>query len=441
MTGLEGWHNTERQNFEQGNQGEAVSLSRSVQDFYQPAERKQNVESLPWALDFGTGADLYQSAAYTGERLSARIFMADETEQKLDAPKIKAPSDALARPSVIRTKEDEAIWDEMQKPHKLGKHESATHIGLSPEVIAEMQAKGQASKLEFFDSAAEGALAALQKPPVEQVLIASNITPGVPHIEQMQQYPDTQSDSDKPKIVQNFDYNGGLPTLVPSPEQLGITPELIKNVGQAVGDGIYQQKHFYRGHIGETMASIPETSWSQAYKAYPEFAQAGLSEKQVTELMQAITRNELFFYDLGDKQDDDSMRNTGKPFQYPFHERNPGSATLGVSQVSLDGVKKFEKEFPLQMGKFKGHEAEALLDAKNAPMIIAAVLAHNIRDYTGHYPINEQTLAYSFNPDVPGEKGKKPPVDETLKESAHYANVMRQLAIIRGQVVPKPDEK
>jgi len=413
----------------------AMQLGQEVQTLFSVSLE------LPQAVDFCSLADLYGACAYTSETSSDHMLMTDDVEQKLDAPKIQPPSDALTRPSVIRTKEDEAIWENMQKPHKLGEHESATHIGLTPEVIAEMQAKGQASKLEFFDSAAEGALAALQKPPAEQVLIASNITPNVPNLEQMQQYEDVQSDSEKPKIAQNFEYNGGLPTLVPSPEQLGITPELIKNVGQAVGDGIYRQKHFYRGHIGEAMASIPETSWTEAYKAYPEFAKAGLSEKQVTELMQAITRNELFFYDFADKQDDDSMRNTGKPYQYPFHERTPGSATLGVSQVSLDGVQKFENEFPLQMGKFKGHEGEALLDPKNAPMIIAAVLAHNIRDYTGHYPINERTLAYSFNPDVPGEKGKKPPVDETLKESEHYANVMRQLAIIRGQVVPKPDEQ
>lgn len=49
--------------------------------------------------------------------------MVDETEQKLDAPKIQTPSDALTRSSVNRTKEDEAIWDDMQKRHKLGKNE------------------------------------------------------------------------------------------------------------------------------------------------------------------------------------------------------------------------------------------------------------------------------------------------------------------------------
>lgn len=126
--------------------------------------------------------------------------------------------------------------------------------------------------------------------------------------------------------------------------------------------------------------------------------------------------------------------------QYPFKDRKAGEATLGVSQVSLDGVRKFEIEFPEQMARYVGREAEALLNPIEAPMMVAAVLAHNIKCYRGHYPINEGTLAYSFNPDVSGEKGKKPPTDETLKQSDHYANVMRQLAIIRGQVQPRPDE-
>ncbi len=153
MTRLE---NSEQKTFApSAGQLDREGLSQSAQNFFQPIDRASAGQlDLPWALDFGTGTDLYQSAAYTGERPSLSALMADEPEQKLDTPKIQAASDALTRPSVIRTKEDEAIWDEMQKPHKLGKHESATHIGLSPEVIAEMQAKGQASKLEFFDSAA-----------------------------------------------------------------------------------------------------------------------------------------------------------------------------------------------------------------------------------------------------------------------------------------------
>jgi hypothetical protein len=55
--------------------------------------------------------------------------MADETEQKLEAPKVQPAADSLTQPNSIRTKEDEAIWAKMQEPHKIGEHESATHIG------------------------------------------------------------------------------------------------------------------------------------------------------------------------------------------------------------------------------------------------------------------------------------------------------------------------
>ena len=120
--------------------------------------------------------------------------MPDEIEQKTEVAKIQPPSDSIAKPSVIRTREEEAIWEQMQQ--KDTKHESATHIGLSPEVIKELEARGLGQKLTLFDSKAEEALAALQKPQTEQTLIASNVAPTVPNLQQMQQYEDIQSDMD-----------------------------------------------------------------------------------------------------------------------------------------------------------------------------------------------------------------------------------------------------
>lgn len=129
MTGLEGWHNTERQNFGPGNQGEAAGLSRSVQSFYQPIERSQTAENLPSALDFGTGTDLYRSAAYTGGSLSARSFMTDEVEQKLEAPKIKAPSDATTEAGVIS---GQANQDRHAEAFKLAHLTDRTPSGIMP---------------------------------------------------------------------------------------------------------------------------------------------------------------------------------------------------------------------------------------------------------------------------------------------------------------------
>ncbi|MBI2811358.1 MAG: hypothetical protein HYX67_11080 [Candidatus Melainabacteria bacterium] len=355
--------------------------------------------------------------------------MSDEVEKKIENPPAARSLEEIVRASQFTDKNKQNSWSEATVDYRTTQKDSATMEALSDARIAEIKAAGGFQKFELFDSTAEAS-------PSDQVLIASSIVPNVPNLEQKHQYQDIQSDSQQPKIAQYSDSYMPPPTLVPSFEQLG-----LDQIWHGLAELQHHVKHQFRGHIGETMNAIPDHAWSDAYNKFPQFQEVGMTEKQATELMQAIARNELFFYDLGDALDDKSMRETGKPMQYPFKDRPAGAATLGVSQVSLDGVKKFEGEFPSQMAQYAGHEAEALLDPRQAPMIIAAVLAHNIRDYKGHYAINERTLAYSFNPDVPGEKGKKLPTDETLKESEHYANVMRQLAIIRGQVLPKPDEQ
>lgn len=320
--------------------------------------------------------------------------MADETEQKLDAPKIQAPSDALARPSVIRTKEDEAIWDEMQKPHKLGKHESATHIGLSPEVIAEMQAKGQASKLEFFDSAAEGALAALQKPATEHVLIASNITPGVPNIEQMQQYPEIQSDSDK-QIAQYSDGYMPPPTIL---------PDFLIKAGIEIWNETEKPLAGLEDKLmAATTASNPN-AWEDAAKKFPQLADVSPA------LMRAYTRNELAFYGREDLAQDMTAAGGHSLGSNP---------TLGMAQITAKGVHEFEQKYP-QLRAFlaskgysgPGHEMQALLDPECVPMIVAAKTASIVEDMHKHgiqKPTSEQ-IAYAFNPDVfsyPDGKGGK----------------------------------
>lgn len=433
MTRIEDWQQPEQKTFAAA---DVAWLSQSTQNFFQPiANGSGRKEDLPWALDFGTGADLYQSAAYTGERLSARAIMADDVEQKLDAPKIQPPSDAVARPSVIRTKEDEAIWDKMQEPHKLGKHESATHIGLSPEVIAEMQKKGQASKLEFFDSAAEGALAALQKPSTEQVLLASNITPSVPNIEQKEQYQDVQSDSQTAKIAQNLEYDGRPPTLLPDPRMMQIVTESVVKAGaEAFKYGI---EHPYRGRESMELAKIPEATWTQAYSAFPELASLGA--EKTTQLMKAIIANELHHYDVKDT--------AIEGFANQLQAAGPlDGITMAVTQITVKGVRNAASELEKEVTEGKRHDnplkkylgmdnrqiLSALHDPKEAPLLVAANLAHNARMYSRHsYPITADTLGYGFNPDLPDPTGKlehdlMPPIKE-LENSPHVKNIRKWL--------------
>ncbi len=196
----------------------------------------------------------------------------------------------------------------------------------------------------------------------------------------------------------------------------------------------------YRGDITSKMNEVPEQAWNQAFEAFPQFKRAGLSEQQATQLMQGIMRNELYNFDQMDNADELAIRRTGKPA--PIH-RNPDDATVGYSQISINGVKARETEFPDQLGKFKGHEIAALEDPKSAPLLIAATLAHNIKMYENHrIPVTEQSLAYSYNPDVKDQSGhnKLLPTASDLNSSNHVKNVMHQLAIIRGTEKPKPGE-
>jgi len=368
----------------------ALQLSQHVQKFFKPGGFTTEPEASE-ILDCGSLQNLYGASAYTSESPTSNLLMTDDTEQKLDAPKIQPPSDALARPSVIRTKEDEAIWDEMQKPHKLGKHESATHIGLTPEVIAEMQKKGQASKLEFFDSKAEEALAALQKPQTEQTLIASNITPNVPNLEQMQQYSDIQSDSDGPKIAQNFEYDGRPPTLL---------PDFVIQAGIQVWESSEKPLTGSEKRVMASITASNPSAWTDAAAAFPQLQ--GIS----VDMMKAYTLNEIKNYDRNDWIDDIAAAN-GNLVDLPM--RKAVDATLGLSQISPKGVQTFEKRYP-QLQKFledrgysgPGHEAKALLDPDCVAMIVAAKTASIVEDMQKHgikHPSNEQ-LAYAYNPDV-----------------------------------------
>lgn len=228
------------------------------------------------------------------------------------------------------------------------------------------------------------------------------------------------------KVAQDFPI---MPTLVPSPDQLGITP-IIEIVAEKTWNP-------YRYTLDETMSTIPEKSWKQAYEAFPQFKHAGLSEKQATEVMKALVRNELYNYDLADKEADDAVRDHKTPLLAQMRLKKENDITIGLTQISTKGVTDREREYPHQVN-FKGHEEQALMDPANAPILVAATLAHNIEMYVRHHvPITEQSLAYSYNP---SNKNRILPTDADLKGSIHVSNVMHQLAIIRHQIEAKPDE-
>lgn len=196
-----------------------------------------------------------------------------------------------------------------------------------------------------------------------------------------------------------------MPTLVPSPEQLGITPEttkLLANAAERLLKVLATDKPLAANEaslMSATTANNPQ-AWIDARAAFPQLNQ--VSEK----LMQAYTRNEIANYDRLDLKDDLDAA-SGKLSSTPV--RAADQATLGISQISPKGIREFEHKYP-QFQQFltskgytgPGHELAALLDPACAPMIVAAKTASLIDDLRAHgieKPSNEQ-LAYGYNPDV-----------------------------------------
>lgn len=151
---------------------------------------------------------------------------------------------------------------------------------------------------------------------------------------------------------------------------------------------------------------IPDDSWNSASSMFYEFTQNGFSNQQFQILLKAILANEIHHYDRFDQADDVSARLTGSPV-LPGKYRAANDVTCGLSQISVNGVKKLSEEFPplkeylTKNGYPPGKELQALLDPNMAPILIAGNVAHNARMYERHgIPVNQETLSYGYNPDV-----------------------------------------
>jgi hypothetical protein len=134
------------------------------------------------------------------------------------------------------------------------------------------EAQGRFS-IEYMERKAKEALAALQKPPAEQVLIASNITPVVPNLEQLQQYQDIQSDSVVPTPEQIAEREKDLaknekPRLIPKDGQKLTLTELLEEYKTPFIDA-YERSHRleagqpgYSKTLNDTVDRLSACPWS-----------------------------------------------------------------------------------------------------------------------------------------------------------------------------------
>lgn len=133
---------------------QSASLSREVQDSFQPLQRRASNEQ-PMFLDFSLDG-LYPSDTYTGISASAmrRPAVSETAEHKLDAQIHQPPApEGIATAGVTR-RTAQTTWGEATGSYRTSIRDSGTFIGLTDEVIAQMKANGY-QKLELNDSQAQ----------------------------------------------------------------------------------------------------------------------------------------------------------------------------------------------------------------------------------------------------------------------------------------------
>ncbi len=320
----------------------------------------------------------------------------------------------------------------------LGQDESATDLFYKPGA-----AKEATEKFELFDSSKE------------DTLLASNIVPNVAPVEQIPHLQAVAPEADA-IIARDLkqDYHGL--------RNIGLGADVVRMTSPGSDRLVFPYRGTEDARLAECTKTNPQ-AWNDAFHAFPELGKY-LSEQDGSKLMRALVRNELHNYDVKDRMGG----NKSNHGQVPFDE------TLGYSQISVDGVKMFELQYP-KLKEFleckgytgKNHEAQALQDPTCTPMIVAAKLqtevdalknSHDKLHSVKPISITWRTLAYTYNSDVyynpksstnpdihanvipkakelehlRGYEKAYPTSDErVLNKSEHLKNVEQQLAFLR----------
>lgn len=130
----------------------AQTLSRNVQDYFQPAQQRTTSEQ-PDYLDFSLnglyGNDIYTGISVTNQRAAT---VSETEERKLDAQiqKTQAPEGAVtAAQFTDNTKQ--ATWTQATESYRMSIRDSATMIALTDDMIAQMKKNGGYQKFELYD--------------------------------------------------------------------------------------------------------------------------------------------------------------------------------------------------------------------------------------------------------------------------------------------------
>jgi|GEM_PF-2687556 len=206
------------------------------------------------------------------------------------------------------------------------------------------EAQGRFS-IDYMERKAKEAFDALQKLPAEQVLIASNITSTVTNFDQMQQYPEVQSD-------------------VPNEGTIAWDPR--KDAKKQIDKGLYPHRENPEEWVDNEAARL-------ASQCFPRLAAYSVRHEGIgPHLISAILQNEQTYYRSDkDAVPDAVVRRTGAL---------PLDMTVGPAQMKVSNIKHLAQTYPDILGS-ASDSTHLATDKWYATMLVGAYLDDKIQTF------------------------------------------------------------
>jgi hypothetical protein len=435
MASPESWQKPEQQSLSQVVQAESVNLSQSVQAYFQPLrERSEIRQGLPLALDLGSMSDLYGTDAYTGktELKKEPAIMSDEIEQKPESAKQLRASEVIKTEGNFTTQGKQGDWDKATEAYRTTKYQSATHEILTDAQIAEMQAKGQGEKFEITG------LSDNKSHQARRELIAQAISDSSSKAQPQEQPQEQGLGADgrwhfqNPRVKPGQDIAGAIKEWIWNDakdlpgEVAQAVSDIPGNIAKAAVNGFWNvtvgaAEGLNRGENSNSL--IPEgatmdylsgivhhpekytrfggtpLNLDACEKAYNAF---GLGQMNLPhDLVPGLIWNEL----LHRKPED-----AAQEARVTKGEAQDPTTSIGPGQIQIRNIQMLAEKYP-QLKQF-GDPVKAAMEPATAPFFVAAYVANEVEGinlYNQQHskepgfkpiPINADTLAYRYNPDV-----------------------------------------
>ena len=361
-------------------------------------------------------------------------------EQNLEGQKAARPPEVARREGQFTDEGKQGQWTKATEGYRTSQRQSATHEILSDEQIAELEAKGQGQKFEIT-GLPEIKTNSGRRELIAQAIADNKTQEPQPHEQGLGA--DGRWHFQNPRVKPGQDIAGAIKEWIWNDAQ-NLPGDVAKgaingawNAGVGVGEAV--NRNFATNTIPEGAAmdyisgivknpekydqryrEINPSACEAAYKAF------GLDKLGIDpNLIAGLIWNEQLHL----KPIADDLQNTQAALSLPL---KPGES-IGPAQMQVRNIQRLAEEYPAL--KQFGDPVKAALNPKVAPFFVAAYLASEakaIADYNHQHPgdkpipVNTDTLAYRYNPDVYRDQQGK------LKSLEPWEKIAAQAKLLHG---------